>query len=39
MDQWEAWYEGRTFSLPFSKDVVERTRAHVLVLQPEKTLN
>ena len=39
MDQWEAWYEGRTFSLPFSKDAVERTRAHVLVLEPGKTLN
>ena len=34
MDQWEAWYEGRTFTLPFSKEAVQRSRAHELVLEP-----
>jgi penicillin amidase len=34
MDQWKAWYEGYTFTLPFSQPEVEKTRAHELVLQP-----
>jgi penicillin G amidase len=34
MDQWEAWFEGSTFALPFSKDAVERGRVHELVLTP-----
>jgi len=34
MDQWEAWYGATTFSLPFSKEAVQRTKAHELVLEP-----
>ena len=34
MDQWKAWYEGTTFSLPFSGSAVEAAAAHRLVLQP-----
>ena len=34
MDQWKAWYEGYTFTLPFSQQAVEKARAHVLVLEP-----
>ncbi len=34
MDQWRAWYEGTTFTLPFTQKAVEATRAHVLVLEP-----
>jgi penicillin G amidase len=34
MDQWKAWYEGTTFPLPFSKQAVEASRAHVLMLEP-----
>jgi penicillin amidase len=34
MDQWQAWYEGSTFVLPFSPDAVRRSQAHQLVLQP-----
>jgi penicillin amidase len=33
MDQWKAWYEGTTFTLPFTQKAVEATRAHVLVLE------
>jgi penicillin G amidase len=36
MDQWKAWYEGTTFVLPFSAKAVETTKAHQLVLEPEK---
>jgi penicillin amidase len=36
MDQWKAWYEGTTFPLPFSKQAVEKTKAHELVLKPGK---
>jgi penicillin G amidase len=34
MDQWKAWYEGYTFTLPFSHAAVEKTRAHEVVLEP-----
>jgi len=34
MDQWKAWYEGTTFTLPFSPEAVEKNRAHRLVLEP-----
>jgi penicillin amidase len=34
MDQWKAWYEGTTFTLPFSPGAVERAKAHRLVLEP-----
>lgn len=36
MDQWKAWYEGTTFALPFSSNAVEASRAHKLVLEPER---
>jgi penicillin amidase len=32
MDQWKAWYEGTTFTLPFSQEAV--AQAHQLVLEP-----
>ena len=34
MDQWEAWYEGKTFQLPYSKEAVQRSRKHELILEP-----
>ena len=34
MDQWEAWYRGTTFSLPFSLHAVEAAKAHELTLEP-----
>ncbi len=34
MDQWKAWYEGSTFTLPFSAKAVESTKVHRLVLEP-----
>ena len=36
MDQWKAWYEGSTFTLPFTPQAVEATEAHRLVLEPGK---
>ena len=36
MDQWKAWYEGTTFTLPFSANAVESAKAHRLLLQPAK---
>jgi penicillin amidase len=36
MDQWKAWYEGTTFTLPFSAKAVEVARTHRLVLEPAK---
>jgi penicillin G amidase len=36
MDQWKAWYEGSTFTLPFTSHAVEATGAHRLVLEPGK---
>ncbi len=36
MDQWKAWYEGTTFTLPFSARAVEAARTHRLVLEPAK---
>jgi penicillin amidase len=36
MDQWKAWYEGTTFTLPFSTKAVEAAKAHRLMLEPEK---
>ena len=35
MDQWNAWYQGHSFTLPFSRAAIERTRAHQLVLVPK----
>jgi penicillin amidase len=34
MDQWKAWYEGSTFTLPFTAKAVEGTGAHRLMLEP-----
>jgi penicillin amidase len=34
MDQWKAWYEGTTFTLPFSSKAVEGAKAHRLLLNP-----
>jgi penicillin amidase len=36
MDQWQAWYEGSTFSLPFTSQAVEASGVHRLVLEPGK---
>ena len=35
MDQWQAWYRGYTFSLPFSKTAVVNAAAHRLILEPK----
>lgn len=35
MDQWQAWYVGYTFKLPFSESAVEKAGAHRLMLQPK----
>jgi penicillin amidase len=34
MDQWQAWYQGTTFPLPFSAEAVQQSKAHELVLEP-----
>jgi penicillin amidase len=34
MDQWQAWYEGSTFPLPFTAHAVEVSGVHRLVLEP-----
>jgi penicillin amidase len=34
MDQWKAWYEGFTFTWPFSGPAVAKSRVHQLVLEP-----
>jgi penicillin G amidase len=34
MDQWKAWYEGSTFTLPFTSQAVQATGLHRLVLEP-----
>lgn len=36
MDQWKAWYEGTTFTLPFSAKAVEAAKAHRLVLEARR---
>jgi penicillin G amidase len=36
MDQWQAWYEGSSFTLPFTSQAVNAAAAHRLVLEPEK---
>jgi penicillin amidase len=36
MDQWKAWYEGTTFSLPFTEKALASATAHRLVLEPSK---
>jgi penicillin amidase len=34
MDQWKAWYEGSTYTLPFTSQAVQATGLHRLVLEP-----
>jgi len=34
MDQWNAWYKGATFPLPFSKTAVENAATHRQMLEP-----
>jgi penicillin G amidase len=36
MDQWKAWYEGSTFTLPFSTRAVAAAKNHTLILEPQK---
>jgi penicillin amidase len=36
MDQWNAWYAGSTFTLPFTTQAVEATGAHRLRLEPAR---
>jgi penicillin G amidase len=36
MDQWQAWYEGSTFQLPFTSQAVEASGVHRLVLEPAR---
>jgi penicillin G amidase len=35
MDQWQAWYQGATFTLPFSPEAVRKARVHELKLEPK----
>jgi penicillin amidase len=35
LDQWPAWYEGHTFTLPFSAAAAQKAKTHELVLQPQ----
>ena len=35
-DQWKAWYEGSTFTLPFTPAALESTGRHRMVLQPAR---
>jgi penicillin amidase len=34
-DQWDAYYNGRTFKLPFSPQAVQQSTQHRLILQPQ----
>lgn len=34
LDQWKAWYEGSTFTLPFSANAINNAKAHTLLLKP-----
>ncbi|HEU4415932.1 MAG TPA: penicillin acylase family protein, partial [Candidatus Angelobacter sp.] len=36
MDQWEAWYNNRTFTLAFSDSAVQSAKQHELTLEPGK---
>jgi len=36
MDHWPAWYNGTTFSQPFSTGAIQSQKAHTLTLQPAK---
>ena len=34
MDQWDAWYNNKTFSMPYSDEAVQSARSHELKLEP-----
>jgi penicillin amidase len=34
LDHWPAWYEGKTFQLPFSDESVNKAAIHRLTLTP-----
>jgi len=34
MDQWSSWFRGSTFTLPYSRQAIEKHTRHVLVLVP-----
>lgn len=36
LDQWQAWYEGSTFRLPFTAKAVDASAAHRLTLEPAR---
>ncbi len=36
MDQWKAWYEGSTFTLPFTSQAVQVSGAHHITLEPSQ---
>jgi penicillin amidase len=36
MDHWDAWYNNKTFTLPFSDAAVQSTKTHELMLEPAK---
>jgi len=36
MDQWNAWLQGSTFTLPFTAQAVDTTASHRLVLEPAR---
>ena len=35
-DQWEAWYTGATFALPYTAEAVQHSAAHRLLLEPQR---
>lgn len=35
MDQWDAWYNNKTFSMPYSDEAVKSAKSHELTLQPK----
>ena len=35
MDQWAAWFGATTFTFPFSREAIEKHRAHEMTLQPK----
>ena len=35
MDQWDAWYNNKTFTMPYSEDAVTSAKTHSLKLEPK----
>ena len=35
-DQFSAWYEGKSFPMPFSDAAVEQSTVHKLILEPSR---